>query len=111
MKYSKEQEEVLHRAYTESPNKETVSMLAEKLGVTTRSIVGKLSRMGIYQKVAYAPKYADKPISKEEIVSHIIGELEMDEDFVVGLSKSQKPALLALEEALVAKGYIKPRDY
>jgi hypothetical protein len=110
MKYSKEQEELMLKTYTEAPCKESVSSLAEQFGVTTRSIVGKLSRMGIYQKVAYAPKYASRPISKDEIVSHIASELDIDEDLREGLSKSQKPSLLALEEALVKKGFIKPRD-
>jgi hypothetical protein len=109
MKYTEEQEVILKQEYEANPSKETVIKLAEKLGFTPRSIVGKLSRMGIYQKVSYAPKYAARPIGKDEIVNHIAHELEADPIKLEGLAKSQKPALLYLEELLIDRGIISER--
>lgn len=109
MKYSEEQENIIREAYSANPSKETVTKLSEELGFTARSIVGKLSRMGIYQKSPYVPKYADKPVGKDEIVNHIAHELEADLVRLEGLRKSQKPALLYLEELLIEKGVIAER--
>lgn len=109
MKYTSEQEQLIYNEYLKNPTKDTVLELAKKLEFSPRSIVGKLSRMGIYQKVPYTPKYADKPIGKDEIVSHIAHELDADLSKLEGLCKSQKPALLYLEELLVEKGYISER--
>lgn len=109
MKYSEEQENIIREAYIANPSKETVSKLSEELGFTPRSIVGKLSRMGVYQKSPYIPKYADKPVGKDEIVNHISHELEADLTRLEGLRKSQKPALLYLEELLIEKGFITKR--
>ena len=86
--------------YTFAPTKETVDFLADKFEVSTRSIIGKLSRLKIYQKVPYTPKYADKPVSKEELVHEICEMLALDYELMVGLTKSQKPALLYMVEQL-----------
>lgn len=110
MRYTAEHEAVMLEKYTNNPEKETVEVLAKDFGVSTRSVVGKLSRMGIYKKVSYTPKYAEKPISKEEIVEHLASELGIDPDRLIGLAKSQKPALLYLEETLVLSGTIEPRE-
>lgn len=109
-KYTDEQTQELQEVYSANPSRETVDELAAKYNVTPRSIIGKLSKMGIYQKAEYVPKYADKPVSKEELVLHIAHQLDVDPEKLAGLSKSQKPALLYLEEILVANEWIDPRD-
>lgn len=109
MKYTQEQELQVYNEYLANPTKETVLKLANELGFTPRSVVGKLSRMGIYQKVPYTPKYADKPVDKSEIVNHIAHELDAELNKLEGLCKSQKSALLYLEELLIEKGYISER--
>jgi Zn-dependent peptidase ImmA (M78 family) len=110
MKYTEEHEAKILERYNTNPEKETVEELAKEFGVSTRSVIGKLSKMGIYKKVSYTPKYAEKPISKEEIVAHLASELGIDPDKLIGLAKSQKPALLSLEEALVYARVIEPRE-
>lgn len=104
-KYTKEEEAFIVEEYQHSPTKETVTFLAEKLEVSPRSIIGKLSRLGVYQKEAYTPKYAEKPISKEELVLQIANLLDLDVEALEGLAKSQKPALLYMANALQSKQY------
>jgi len=99
-KYTEEQIAFMTEEYIDSPTKETVAFLAEKLGVSTRSVIGKLSRLKIYQKVPYTPKYADKPVSKEQLVHDICEMLDLDYEQMVGMTKSQKPSLLYMVEQL-----------
>lgn len=75
----------------------TVAELAAKLSKNERSIIGKLSRLGIYQKKVYVSKNGSPPISKLEIVADIEGLLAMK---LEGLEKSPKAVLLALREKL-----------
>ena len=103
-KYTDEQIALMIEEYTFAPTKETVDFLADKFEVSTRSIIGKLSRLKIYQKVPYTPKYADKPVSKEELVHEICEMLALDYELMVGLTKSQKPALLYMVEQLSLRG-------
>lgn len=102
-KYTDEQIAFMTEEYEHSPTKETVTFLAEKLETTPRSIIGKLSRLGVYQKKPYTPKYADKPVSKEELVNKIAELLDLDVEQLVGLAKSQKPSLLYMVSALEAR--------
>lgn len=99
-KYSEDEIKFMVEEYEFSPTKETVLFLAEKFETSPRSIIGKLSRLGVYQKNPYRPKYADKPVSKEELVANIARILDLDTEMLMGLEKSQKPALLYLSEQL-----------
>lgn len=99
-KYTEDQIATMLESYTSNPSKETIDDLAEKLDKSTRSIIGKLSRLGIYKKAAYSPKYAVDVVTKEELVAKIADYLDLDVDLLIGLAKSQKPALLYLEESL-----------
>jgi len=99
-KYTEEQIAFMVEEYTHAPSKETVAFIADKLEVSSRSVIGKLSRLKIYQKVPYTPKYADKPVSKEELVHEICEMLDLDYEQMVGLTKSQKPSLLYIVEQL-----------
>ena len=47
--YTEEQVNMMTEAYAANPSRETVDSLAETLGKTTRSIIAKLSREGVYQ--------------------------------------------------------------
>lgn len=99
-KYTDEQVALMLESYKNDPSKETIDDLAEKLDKSARSIIGKLSRLGVYKKVPYSPKYAEEVVTKEELVARIADYLDLDSDLLMGLAKSQKPALLYLEESL-----------
>lgn len=86
--YTKEEEAVLFQYPSLS-----VSELAIQLNKSERSIIGKLSRLGIYQRKVYLSKSGSPPISKLEIVSNLEKTLGMK---LEGLEKSPKGVLLAL---------------
>ena len=54
--YTEEQVEMMRARYQEEPTRETVENLAEELNKSIKSIIGKLSREGIYQKAIYKTK-------------------------------------------------------
>ena len=56
--YTEEQVEMMRARYQEEPTRETVENLAEELNKSIKSIIGKLSREGIYQKAIYNPRSA-----------------------------------------------------
>ncbi len=78
----------------------TVEQLAEKFGKNTKSIISKLSRMGVYTKKEYVSKTGEKPIKKDEqatAISNILGLSENDAD---SLTKANKSALAKVMTAL-----------
>ena len=85
--------------YEASPNLETVEMLAEKLSKSPKSIIGKLSREGVYQRAIYKNKVGELPLTKVEIVNTIADNLGIEVEDLAGLEKSPKEALKNLEVA------------
>jgi len=91
--------------YTESEVEElknypekTVEELAVELGRSKRSIIGKLSRMGIYVKIEYTTKAGLKPISKLELVDIISEHLGVN---LEGLEGAPKGVLEKLRRVLL----------
>ena len=98
--YTPEVTQAIVTTYTETPNMETVRTLAENHGKTVKSIIGKLSREGVYQKATYTTKTGAKPITKAEIVAQIVDKLDLDVDAVAGLEKAPKSALVVIRDAV-----------
>jgi len=98
--YTDEQTNMLVGAYLDSPTPETVEELAEKLGKSKKSIIGKLSREGVYRREAYVSKTGEKPITKAEIVENIADHLGLESRHLAGLEKSPKESLKNLEKAV-----------
>jgi len=69
--YTDEQVKMMTTAYTETPTRETVDSLAETLGKTTRSIIAKLSREGVYQAQPRTTKSGEPVVAKAELVAQI----------------------------------------
>ena len=103
MNYTEEQTEYLVEQYKSSPSMETVQYLADELGKTTKSIIGKLSREGVYKRAVYKNKSGELPITKVELVSNIAENLGLEVESLVGLEKSPKATLKALEVATGAQ--------
>jgi len=76
---------------------DNVDELALMLGKSKRSIIGKLSRMGIYKKKEYLTKAGLNPVSKQELVDRIAARLGID---LTGLEKAPKQTLARLSEVL-----------
>ena len=98
--YTPEVTTAIVESYTNNPTMDTVRVLAQTYEKTTKSIIGKLSREGVYQKVSYTTKTGAKPITKAEIVAQITDQLNLDETAVAGLEKAPKAALVAVRDAV-----------
>ncbi len=57
--------------YNDNPTRETVDKLAQEFGKTTRSIIAKLSREGVYKAQPRTTKSGEPVISKAQYVSAI----------------------------------------
>lgn len=99
--YTEEQVEYMVVEYTNDPTRETVENLAEELGKSVKSIIGKLSREGVYRKTEYTTKTGEKPITKVELVEQIADLLKIDSTVLAGLEKAPKTALRKLDEGIV----------
>lgn len=98
--YSEEQTNMLVGAYLDQPTRETVEELAEHLGRSVKSIIGKLSREGVYRREVYVSKTGESPVTKVEIVNNIAENLGVESRSLAGLEKSPKAALRNLEKAV-----------
>lgn len=99
MNYNEETTAYAVLKYTLEPTTETVQELAKELNKSTKSIIGKLSREGVYQRASYTSKTGEKPITKVELVSSIATNLGVEIETLLGLDKSPKATLKALEVA------------
>ena len=92
--YTKEEEDLLREKYSG----ENVEELAEALGRSKRSIIGKLSRLGIYQKKVYRTKTNEIPITKLELVAQLATKKSLELEQLEGLHKAPKTVLKYLLE-------------
>ena len=99
MNYTEDQTQHIVDAYKAETNMKTVEKLAEELGKSTKSIIGKLSREGVYERAVYKNKSGTSPITKAEICLNIADNLGIEIESLDGLEKSPKAALQALELA------------
>ena len=95
--------------YKNEPTPETVDILVEELKRSKKSIIGKLSREGVYRREVYVTKTGEKPITKMEIVNNIAEGLGIESSDLNGLEKSPKAALKSLEKAVA--GLTQFNDY
>ena len=99
MNYSDEQTKYLVEYYQMHPTMQTVLTLSENLGKSTKSIIGKLSREGVYERSVYKSKSGDIPVTKVELVSNIADNLGLEIEHLVGLEKAPKATLKTLDLA------------
>lgn len=98
--YTIEMVSYMKDAYLKDPSRKTIEELSQKYNRTIRSIVGKLSKEGIYKKPSYLTKRGEVPVSKDEIVEFIAKALNEPSEKLEGLEKAPKPVLRMLLEAL-----------
>lgn len=99
MNYTNDLTTYIVEEYKSNPSTKTVDKLADELGKSPKSIIGKLSREGVYQRAIYTSKTGETPVTKVELVSNIAENLDIEIEDLVGLDKSPKAALKALELA------------
>lgn len=98
--YTPEMTAEMLAAYALAPTPETVKALSEQFGKTTRSIIAKLSREGVYKKAEYVSKNGEKPETKNAIVEQIAKKLGVASEKLAGLDAATKHALVLIREAL-----------
>jgi|TARA_B100001939_G_scaffold36359_1_gene28295 Zn-dependent M32 family carboxypeptidase len=98
--YTPDQVNMMKAEYTSNPSRETVEKLAETLDKSIKSIIGKLSREGVYKKTVYKTKTGEDPETKKEIVQDIAEMLYIDYGLVAGLEKSPKASLKELRTGI-----------
>ena len=99
--YTKEMTDVILGEYQAEPSRETVDKLADKFNKSPKSIIGKLSREGVYERAVYKSKTGEMPITKVDLVSAIADLLEVEVDLLQGLDKAPKTTLKFLQDALI----------
>lgn len=96
--YTKEEVEKLVRTYEANPNRETVEALSKEFNKSLKSVIGKLSREGVYQKITYVSKTGERPVTKDKLVRTVEIQLNVPENSLTGLEKSPKGVLRRLCE-------------
>jgi len=99
MNYTERETDYIVTWYKQNPSMTTVQSLAEELGKSTKSIIGKLSREGVYERAIYKNKSGDLPVTKVELVSSIADNLGVEIESLAGLEKAPKATLKTLEVA------------
>ena len=98
--YTEEMVNAMTEAYAENPTRETVDALANKFGKTTRSIIAKLSREGVYKSQPRVTKAGEPVVLKGEFVERIEAVLGFS---IPSISKATKADLSKLADHLEAQ--------
>jgi hypothetical protein len=78
----------------------SVPQLAAQLDVPERSIIAKLSSLGVYQKKSYLNKRGEVPVKKSEHIERIAVLLNANLELLESLEKVNKTVLVMIEKAL-----------
>ena len=93
VKYTKEVVDQMVATYKSHPSLDTVEEIAQKLGVPNRSVIAKLSSLGVYQKKVYLTKRGEVPVKKEELIEDIAQKLGVNTEILDSLEKCNKGVL------------------
>ena len=97
MKYNKELTDTIVEQYKSG---QSAKQIAEGLGVADRSIIAKLSSLGVYQKKTYVNKRGEVPVKKYEMIERLAELLQVPSDQLESLEKVNKNVLKLLESRL-----------
>jgi len=97
MKYSKEETQLLIESFAKGL---TVPELCLMFEVPERSIIAKLSSLGLYTRKSYLTKQGEPPVKKEEYLQRIAELLGVSCDILESLEKANKSVLILIEASL-----------
>jgi hypothetical protein len=103
MKYDKNLTARIVAEYTSgSSAAQIASALTLECGesVPERSIIAKLSSLGIYRKKTYLTKRGETPVKKEEYITRIAKLLDVNAEILESLEKVNKNVLQLIETGL-----------
>jgi hypothetical protein len=92
--YTEEMVNQMTEAYTENPSRDTVDALAEQFGKTTRSIIAKLSREGVYVAQPRTTKSGEPVVAKAELVAQIADHFGIEVPTLVKAGKQDLQRLV-----------------
>lgn len=98
--YTQDQVEYMVNQYRLKPDRETVDRLAEDLDKSVKSIIGKLSREGVYRKQVYKTKTGEVPITKEQLIAGLADLFEVESSKLMGLEKAPKQVIKFLHDTI-----------
>ena len=98
--YTPEIEQKMVAIYLSKPDLETVSQLAKQFDKPERSIISKLSALGVYKRKTYISKTGEPPVKKEVYIDRISKLLEIDPSLLESLEKVTKYALVLMEKKI-----------
>lgn len=97
-KYTKEQSDAIVEKYKSNPTAETVKALAEEYKVPERSIIAKLSSLGVYERKRYLSKSGLPPVKKASLADELGKLLGLHDFETEQLEKLGKPLIIKLTE-------------
>jgi hypothetical protein len=103
MKYDKEITQKLIADYESGKTVAEISAmmtLSHGEPVPDRSIIAKLSSLGVYRKKEYLTKRGEVPIKKEEYIERIAKLLDVNAEILESLEKVNKSVLALIEKRL-----------
>ena len=83
--------------YKKKPSRITVDRLAKELDKSPKSIIGKLSREGVYRRSVYKTKTGETPVTKLELVEEVAYAFDLNPAVLAGLEKAPKQVLKILK--------------
>jgi hypothetical protein len=98
MKYTKEITDKIVEQYKSGTS---IEIIAQNLSVPDRSIIAKLSSLGVYQKKVYTNKRGEVPIKKWEMIETLAAKLGVNSDQLESLEKVNKSVLILLNKRLM----------
>lgn len=97
MKYTPE---IVAKLVEDYNSGKSAAELADELEVPERSVIAKLSSLGVYKKKVYVNKRGEAPIKKEEYIERIAKLLEINIDLLESMEKVTKTALVLMERQI-----------
>ena len=94
MNYNLEVTELMVTKYTSSPTNDTVQELAVQLNKSTKSIIGKLSREGVYKAQPRTTKTGEPIVRKAELLTAIETHYGIELPSLVKASKADLQRLI-----------------
>jgi hypothetical protein len=100
MKYT---QEIVDKLVADYESGVEVKDLAASLNVVERSVIAKLSSLGVYKRKSYVNKRGEAPLKKEYYIERIAALLDIDACLMESLEKVTKSALVLMERQIVEK--------
>ena len=92
--YTQEMVEFISDQYTAVPTRATVDALAEKFNKTPRSIIAKLSALGLYIKAERVTKRGEPVVRKDELVAQVQASVGVELPSLAKMTKVDLQSLI-----------------